>query len=487
MTLLTNLKALGSITDLVHDTKWSADHLRQAILVRAVFLKEQNIGPGSLVLISHGGTPHFFADLLAIWQLGAGAACLNPTLTENELINIANFVGPKALLRGPDETPKELVGVLEFDLENEEREAGKDLTFEEFDRNTPALILFTSGTTGDPKGVVHTFHSITERLKNNWDHLSKDTLSKTLSVLPTHFGHGLIGNCLTPLFADCDLYLYPRPGIAGAANLGTVIDENEISFMSSVPSFWKVVLKASKKPQGGSLKQVSVGSAPLTAEHWQSIQNWAGIKNVVNMYGITETANWVAGVSGATTKPVDGLVGKMWGGEVNVLPKDGSQQPTGEGEILLKTPAIMKGYLKRPDLTAEVLSNGWYNTGDWGSVSERGEIRLLGRTKTEINKAGIKILPEEIDMLLERHPGVVEACAFGVPDLISGETVAVAVTLKEDSTLGISDLRNWCRDKIRPDGVPEKWFLVDEIPKTDRGKINRGVVREYCLNKEQNK
>lgn len=485
MTLLTNLEALGSIFDLVNGTKWNADELRRAVLNRVAFLADKEIGPGSLVLISHGGTPFFFADLLAVWQLGAGAACLNATLTRNELENIANFVEPKALLRGPGEPPKDLKGVSEFDLEQQGGEAGA--VIETFDEDNPALILFTSGTTGDPKGVVHTFRSISERLKNNWKYLSKDTLSKTLSVLPTHFGHGLIGNCLTPLFADCDLYLFPRPGIVGAANLGSVLDENEITFMSSVPSFWKVVLKTSKKPTKGTLKQVSVGSAPLTAELWAAIQNWAGINNVLNMYGITETANWAAGVSGASAKIQDGLVGTMWGGEVNVLPKDGNQTPTGEGEILLKTPSLMQGYLKRPDLTAEVLKEGWYKTGDWGTVSRDRVIRLLGRTKTEINKAGIKILPEEIDMLLEKHPHVIEACAFGVPDMISGETVAVAVTIKKGQSLKPSDLRAWCRDKIRPDGIPEKWFMVTEIPKTDRGKINRGVVREYCLNREQEK
>jgi len=485
MTLLTNLEALGSISDLVSGTTWNADKLRRAVLNRAAFLNDREIGPGSLVLISHGGTPFFFADLLAVWQLGAGAACLNATLTKFELENIAKFVEPTALLRGPGEAPKNLKGVSEFDLEQQRGEAGT--VIETFDVDNPALILFTSGTTGDPKGVVHTFRSISERLKNNWKYLSKDTLSKTLSVLPTHFGHGLIGNCLTPLFVGCDLFLFPRPGIAGAASLGSVLDEHEITFMSSVPSFWKVVLKASKKPKEGTLKQVSVGSAPLAADLWASIQNWAGIKNVVNMYGITETANWAAGVSGASTKIQDGLVGAMWGGEVNVMAKDGTQTPTGEGEILLKTPSVMRGYLKRPDLTAEVLKDGWYKTGDWGTVSSDGVIHLLGRTKTEINKAGIKILPEEIDMLLEKHPGVIEACAFGVPDMISGETVAVAVTLKEGEALKPSDLRAWCGNKIRPDGIPEKWFIVNEIPKTDRGKINRGVVREYCLNRELEK
>jgi len=481
MILLQDLKKLGSVSDLTAGTSLDAAELETAVLSRAGFLREKGLGPGHFVLITHGGTPFFFADLLALWQVGAAAACLNPTLTPGEVKTIAEFVGPAAILRGPGELPRGLPGIKDFDLETE---AAIPPPFEAPDQippDSPALILFTSGTTGNPKGVVHTFGSIAARLQNNWAFLPTETLSKTLCVLPTHFGHGLIGNCLTPLLAGCDLFLFAKPGIAGAAALGQVIDQNRITFLSSVPSFWKVVLKASKKPSAQTLKQVSIGSAPLTAELWQRVQDWAGIKNVCNMYGITETANWAAGVSGAGTAITDGLVGRMWGGEAGVRNEDGVISKTGVGEIVLKTPSAMKGYLKRPDLTAEVLADGWYRTGDWGEVDKDGVIKLLGRTKTEINKAGIKILPEEIDMLLEKHPGVHEACAFGVPDPISGETVAVALVLKPGAEAKVPDYRDWCRARIKPDGVPEKWFFLSEIPKTDRGKINRGVVRDYCV------
>lgn len=483
MTVLTSLNRLGSITDLVAGTRWDGARLKSEVLDRAAFLEAEGIKPGDPVLITHGGTAYFFADLLALWQLGAVAACLNPALTKNELETIAHFVEPKACLRGPGERTRGLEGVLEFDL------AGKKGNPDHFKPRPvkpedPALILFTSGTTGNPKGVVHSFGSLTNRLENNWKHLPKETLGSTLCVLPTHFGHGLIGNCLTPLFKGADLHLYPRPGIAGAAGLGQVIAENAITFLSSVPSFWKVVLKTSKPPETQSLKQISVGSAPLTSGLWRAIQEWAGIANVVNMYGITETANWAAGYSAAGGKIEDGIVGRMWGGEAAVLAEDGSFQPNGEGEILLKTPSLMAGYFKREDLTKEVLQNGWYKTGDWGTVSKDGQIRLKGRTKTEINKAGIKILPEEIDMLLEKNPEIAEACAFAIPDPISGETVAAAISLKVGASLDIPGVRAWCRERIRPDAVPEKWFFIPEIPKTDRGKINRAMVREFCLKGE---
>lgn len=476
-----NLQA-GSITDLVSGTSWPGAVLKKEIARRFAALCEMKIGKGDLVVIAHGGTPCFFADLFAVWQAGAGAACLNQTLTAPEIKTIADFVEPAAILIGPGVNPENYP--LPFPvLSLSEGGHGAELSGAPADPGDedPALILFTSGTTGNPKGVVHTFGSIRARLENNWAHLQKEILKRTLCVLPTHFGHGLIGNCLTPLLAGCDLFLYQYPGIMGAAKLGPVIDQNAITFMSSVPSFWKVALKASPMPVKKTLKQISVGSAPLSKDHWRAISEWAGIKNVVNMYGITETANWAVGASAATYGFEDGVVGTMWGGEAAVMTKDGKQAKTGEGEILLKTPSVMKGYLKRPDLTRVVLKDGWYRTGDWGAIGDDGVIRLLGRTKTEINKAGIKILPEEVDMLLERHPDVAEACAFAAPDPISGETVAVAVAAKPGADLTAETLRAWCRERIRPDGVPERWYFVAEIPKTDRGKVNRAVVRDHCL------
>ena len=104
----------------------------------------------------------------------------------------------------------------------------------------------------------------------------------------------------------------------------------------------------------------------------------------------------------------------------------------------------------------------------------------MGRLKTEINRAGAKILPEEVDLLLERHPSVAEACTFGIPDPINGEMVAVAVRAVSDE-VAPSELRHWCSERIRPDCVPERWFMVAEIPKTDRGKINRANVRDACV------
>jgi acyl-coenzyme A synthetase/AMP-(fatty) acid ligase len=344
-----------------------------------------------------------------------------------------------------------------------------------------ALILFTSGTTGEPKGVVHSFASLGARIELNLAQIPAADLARTLCGLPTHFGHGLIGNCLTALAAGGVVHLMGERLSRVPLEAGALIDAHDISFMSSVPTLWKVALKTSKPPVKRTLRRLHVGSAPLAAPLWRSIQEWAGIAAVVNMYGITETANWIAGADPRQTPIEDGLVGTMWGGRAAVLDGEGRRSATGEGEIVVATPSLMKGYWAREDLTAQVLRDGWYLTGDSGHIDSQGVIRLRGRRKDEINRAGMKVQPAEIDMLLERHPDVAEACCFGLPDEILGEKVAVAVRPVPGAAFDSEALRQWCRTRLHAGAVPERWFEVAEIPKTERGKIKRDAVMRFCL------
>ncbi len=481
-----DLSELASIHDLVRNKVWTGRGICGAVEARRALFSEAGAGPGSRVIIAHGGTPEFFADLFAVWSLGACAACVNPALTDSELTNVVAFTEPVALILGERVLQARLSRnvrlITGLALPGDDRESPLILNCRAGD---PALILFTSGTTGDPKGVVHDFGSLRARIDYNHRYIAHETLGRSLCVLPTHFGHGLIGNCLTPLFAEADLYLAPGGGVRAAAALGTTVDENEITFMSSVPSFWRIALKMSPPPTRNSLCQINVGSAPVSKELIRAIIEWSGTRDVRNMYGITETANWIAGSSACERVPEDGLVGAMWGGDAAIRTPDGKIMSSGEGELLLRPPALMNGYFRRPDLTAAVMRDGWFSTGDIGRIDHEGFIRLTGRLKHEINRGGMKVSPEEIDLLLERHDGVLEACAFGLPDEIAGEVVAVAVKLDDQVELSAEDLRRWCIEHIRRECVPERWFIVDELPKTDRGKINRDTVREMCLRGEK--
>jgi len=467
------LTTLGSITDIARQATWSPADLAAAIAARRGPLHRLGAGPGGRVLIAHGGTPAFFADLLATWSLGAAAICADPGLTAPELATLVDFARPVAVLvRDGAVVPALPVPVVDLALEP----AGDAPDTGGGALDDPALILFTSGTTGDPKGVVHGFRSILARVALN-RHVIGPALARSLCVLPTHFGHGLIGNALTPLLGGDHLFVGAGGALQAAGALGQIVEAHDIGFMSSVPSFWKLALRLAKPP-ARPLARVHVGSAPLAAELWEAICAWSGTRDVVNCYGITETANWIGGASARDHTPADGLVGRVWGGSAIAVDADG--RPAAEGEIWVQTPSLMAGYLDRPDLTAAVLRGGWFATGDTGRIDD-GVIRLTGRSKDEINRGGLKVQPAEIDLLVERHPDIAEACCFAIPDPASGEAVAVAVRLAPGAAGDTAQLRAWCAARIRREAVPERWFVIDEIPKTDRGKIRRATVRDRCL------
>jgi acyl-CoA synthetase (AMP-forming)/AMP-acid ligase II len=453
----------GAIHDHATGTVLDATALAAEATARAATLKAQGAGPGAIVAITHGGTAAFFVDLLAVWSCGAAAACLDPALTESERTNVIAFCNPALVLH---ENAREVRTATPL------RPGSLDDT---------ALLLFTSGTTGAPKGVALSFRAIHARLALNRYEIGSQTLSCALVTLPTHFGHGLIGNALTPLWAGGTIHLVPR-GLSLAQSLGSLIDTHAITFMTSVPSLWQMALRMSTPPKGKSLQRVHVGSAPLSATLWTRIAAWCGCETV-NCYGITETANWIGGASTASFTPADGLIGRPWGGSAAIRLADGTIAQQGEGEVLVQTPALMQGYHQRPDLTEAVLQDGWYATGDIGEIDASGTIRLTGRAKDEINRGGFKVQPAEIDMLLERHDDVAEACVFAIPDQVSGEIVAAAVKLVPHAATDGKALREWCLKHLRREATPERWFIVDEIPKTSRGKVSRDLVRKALLEK----
>ena len=130
--------------------------------------------------------------------------------------------------------------------------------------------------------------------------------------------------------------------------------------------------------------------------------------------------------------------------------------------------------------TAAALVDAWYHTGDRGRIDPDGSIWLAGRIKDEINRAGFKVQPAELDKLLSGHPAVAEACAFGQPDPIGGEAVAAAIRLKEGAAATAEELREWCRSRLRREAVPEHWYFVSEIPRNARGKVARSEFASRC-------
>jgi acyl-CoA synthetase (AMP-forming)/AMP-acid ligase II len=187
--------------------------------------------------------------------------------------------------------------------------------------------------------------------------------------------------------------------------------------------------------------------------------------------------------------PEDGLVGVAWGGVLRVLKSRDISAPldargacaAGEpGHVWVRTPALMRGYLDRPDLTSQVVSEGWFSTGDIGVIDHRGWLLLRGRERDEINKGGMKIYPSDIDAVVERFPAATDVCAFAFADPLLGEDVGVAVTLSRAGDSTLLDLHRWVSRHLARHQVPQRWYVVEEIPRTSRGKVSRLAVAERC-------
>jgi acyl-CoA synthetase (AMP-forming)/AMP-acid ligase II len=466
------LETLGLIREVgsapVHSNTWTEDVNARARLLQA------ETSEGAPIVIVQAASRHFFIDLFSVWSSGRTAICLDPSLTKPEIENIVRFSRAEIVLGKPGSDFSYTDMLAQKTAPQPGRGAAGHSMLDE-----PALVLFTSGTTGDPKGVVHTFRSLFSRISINILAAGLKRTDVALLTLPVHFGHGLIGNALSPLFAGAEL-IVGASGAQLAARLGTVIDDEKVSFLSSVPALWRMAMKMSPRPRHGTLRRVHVGSAPVSVELMRQIEAWAGCE-VHNCYGITETANWIGSASSRDPLLCDGFVGRPWAGSAAVLQDRTTISSPGEGEILIQTPSLMSSYLGRPDLTAASFIDGWYKTGDWGTVDHLGNIRLSGRIKDEINRAGFKVQPAEIDMLLEQHENVEEACAFGIPDEIGTEIVGIALKLKHRTASDERSLREWCLKRIRREAVPERWFFVDDIPKTPRGKLKRDQVRAILM------
>jgi acyl-CoA synthetase (AMP-forming)/AMP-acid ligase II len=427
---------------------------------RASELRDAGIGSGSVAVVAREEPLAYLIDIFALWNAGAMAVAVNPGITAEERANVVAATGAAAILDGSP-------------LPQAKRVDGGPLGLDQ-----PALTLMTSGTTGRPKGIVHTLRSLAARAALNVAAIGPDTMERTLCVLPLHFGHGLIGNVLTPLAAGGTVHLWPKPDLTEMRDFGPLLDREAISFMSSTPTFWNVAMRLSPKPKR-ALSRVHVGSAPLSIEHWRSMAEWLGTRNIHNMYGMTETANWIGGGSFDDAEAADGHVGRIWGGAFAVLGEDGAIRREGHGEVLIASPTIMTGYLGMERETAEAFVGHWFRTGDTGVLAADGTLRLVGRIKHEINRGGVKIPAEEIDMLLERHPLVAEACAFALPDPVAGEAVGAAVVLRDGGDT--EAIKAWCRERCRAEAVPTRLFTLDAIPRNDRGKVVRAEVRDAVL------
>jgi acyl-CoA synthetase (AMP-forming)/AMP-acid ligase II/thioesterase domain-containing protein len=341
------------------------------------------------------------------------------------------------------------------------------------DPGSPAFILQTSGTTAEPKLIPFSHANMlaaAARLET-WFKLTPQ--DRCLSVSPPYYSHGLKVTVFTPLLTGGSIAV---PANATVVDLADWFDMLRPTWYSAGPTLHNAVLDKAKRLADvqamHTLRFVLSGGALLPRAVWNELERVLGMP-VLEHYGSSEAAQIATNhLPPGPSKP--GTCGQPWPGTVVVVAEDGSPLSAGKrGEIWVRGPTVMAGYLDAPEANQSAFVNGWFRTGDIGSLDEEGYLSLHGRLNELINRGGEKITPAEIDAALLRHPAVSEAAAFPVPHLRLGEDVAAAIVLHAGSDATPDDLRRFLQSDLASFKIPRRIHILEQLPKGATGKIQR--------------
>jgi long-chain acyl-CoA synthetase len=340
-----------------------------------------------------------------------------------------------------------------------------------------AVLMYTSGTSGLPKGVMLTYGNLQSDVDAAIEHANLQTTHVFLGVIPLFHAFGLTAMMLAPVQLKAPVVYMARFSPVGALQ---AIRKHNASIMFGVPAMYAAILRLDSA-QPDDFKHffaVISGGEPLPSTVRESFEHRFG-KRILEGYGLTETSPVVTLNTPSASKP--GSVGKaVPGADVRIVDDDG--KPLGRetnGEVWLKGPMIMKGYYNLPRETADVLTaDGYFKTGDLGKIDSEGFLYITGRKKELIISAGEKIVPREVEEILARHPKVADVAVVGKKDPSRGEVVFAFVVPKEP-TLKSDELRSFCRDQgLVQFKIPREISFVPELPRSPTGKVLKRQLAE---------
>ena len=445
------------------------------------------IGPGDRVAMALPNGPEAILLFLAVAAI-ATACPLNPAYTESEFRFYLQDTGARFLIVPPGDAPAARAAfgasgtVIEAELD-----ADTQLRLQSSGRGggarpasaadgKVALVLHTSGTTSRPKRVPLKHANLEASIKtiSAWYQLGSDDV--TICVMPLFHVHGLVASALSTL-ASGGTVVVPRK--FSPLGFWPVAEAVKPTWFTASPTPHQLILMRARgdRPAGSErLRFIRSCSSALSPSQMAQMESRFGAP-VLEAYGMTEAAHQMASNPLPPKPRVPGSVGTATGLAIAILDKDGAQLPVGSsGEVSIKGPNVIDGYENNPEANASSFSNGWFRTGDEGTLDQQGYLRLLGRIKEMINRGGEKIAPREIDEVLEMHPAVKEAVSFGVAHPTWGEEVAAAVVAT--SPISDKELAAHCRRHLADFKVPKTFYIVDAIPRTPTGKVQRRFVAE---------
>jgi len=295
-----------------------------------------------------------------------------------------------------------------------------------------------------------------------------------LNVMPFFHIHGLMAGLLAPLYAGGTVFC--TPGF-NALRFFAWMSEVRPTWYTAVPTMHQTILaRAGHNKEiiaDNPLRFVRSSSSSMPPQVISELEDTFGAP-LIESYGMTEAAHQMASNPLPPGQRIAGTVGPAAGPEIAIMDEQGNLlEPGATGEIVIRGPSVMLGYQNNPAANADAFRNGWFRTGDQGTMSADGYVTITGRLKEIINRGGEKISPREVDEVLMDHPSIRQVVTFAIPHAKLGEDVAAAVVLREGATLAEKDVREFAARRLADFKVPRKVIFLDEIPKGPTGKLQR--------------
>jgi malonyl-CoA/methylmalonyl-CoA synthetase len=453
------------------DAALDGDALLRRTAAAAGALAARGVGPGDRVLWSCGSTLDAIVGLLGALRLGAVVVPVNPSATRSELLYVAGDVAPSAGLVDRAEGRGWLDEAVPpgAALAPEALRAGQpraDVVLDTASAEDDALIVYTSGTTGEPKGAVHTHRSLlagTHSLRLAWDWQPDDRL---ILALPLFHVHGLCAGLFGTLAAGASARVLTRfdPELVAAA----AQDDGTMFF--GVPTMYHRLAESGRAGDLAALRLCVAGSAPLPADLWARFHRQFGV-SVLERYGMSETlltlSNPVVGERrpGSVGLPLPGVDATIAGADEH-----------GIGELMVRGPSLCRGYWNRPEASAAMGQDDWFATGDLASVGDGGYFSIRGRRTELIITGGHNVYPAEVEAVLGRHPSVGEIAVAGLPSAEWGETV-IAFVVGAGGEPDIRALVRLAEQELTSYKRPREFRVVDSLPRNAMGKVIRRELR----------
>ena len=474
-------KSPDDIAIKLDETEVSYGMLDEGSARAAGLLKEHGVKPGDRVGVMLPNVPYFPIAYYGVLRAGGVVVPMNVLLKGREVGFYLEDPGAKVMIawgdfaeaaeKGAEDAGAECILVKPGEFEKLLADQEPDHDMADRDGEDTAVILYTSGTTGKPKGAELTHSNLLRNCTVAGEELGEITdEDRLLGALPLFHSFGQTCTLNAGIQGRAMISMIPRFDPDKALE---IIARDRITLFQGVPTMYNAMLscKSADSADTSTLRLCMSGGSAMPEEVMRKFEEKFGCK-VLEGYGLSETSP-VASFNHPDKENKAGSIGTpIKGVEMKVVDDDGKEVDQGEvGEIVIKGHNIMKGYWNREDATKEAIKDGWFYSGDMAKVDEDGYFFIVDRKKDLIIRGGYNVYPREIEEVLYEHPAIQEAAVVAVPHEELGEEVGAAVVLKDGEDLSADDLKAYAKDQVAAYKYPRQVWFLDELPKGPTGKI----------------